>query len=314
MAQNFDSSITRLRPFFQPLLRRDPSGLSWLPALLRMGQANPAFARDIAHNCGPLLPWVPRLRNRPDRALRTFGIESVELEACFEYRLAPPREFLEFLITHPHLLNWPRDDDPAGPHQRRREELMGHHGFAPARAAAAEARAELARVGPAGSNGKWWAFEGFTHVDCLLETPTLIVLIEGKRTEKLSASTRWFPQRNQLLRSLEVARAVARQRGKEFAVILLAEEFMDAMSIEEIFGSLPHLTPRHRSELLDRYLGCVTWRQALAEIFFPNTVEEAALRLRQRSLWGEPPAAPLACQEAKENSSRRPPLSGDREW
>ncbi|MGA2232790.1 MAG: hypothetical protein ABSH22_17970 [Tepidisphaeraceae bacterium] len=303
MAQNFDSSITRLRPFFQPLLRRDPSGLSWLPALLRMGQANPAFAREIAHDCGPLLPWVTRQRTRPDRALRTFGIESVALEACFEYRLPPPREFLQFLITHPHLLSWPREDDLPGPNQRRREELLGHHGFAAARAAAAEALAELERVGAAGSNGKWWAFEGFTHADCLLETPALIVLIEGKRTEKLSASTRWFPQRNQLLRSLEVARAVARQREKEFAVILLAEDFMDGMSIEEIFGSLPHLTPRQRSEILDRYLGCVTWRQALAEIFFPNTVEDAAMRIRQSSLWEMPLAAPMVQHEFKGDST-----------
>src|ERR1700722_7293900 len=223
MADQYHSSITRVRPFFQPLLRRDPQGVSWLADLLRMTHANPDLAERLADNAGALLDWVSRPRMRADRALRLHGIPSVELQDCFEYRLPPPGEFLLWLIENPQAMVWPRDEEMAGAPERRREELFGHHGFAKQRAAQSEALAELERVGASGSNGKWWAFEGFTRVDCLLETDTLILLIEGKRTEPLAMATRWFPQRNQVVRNLEVARAVAAERDKDYAVILLAE-------------------------------------------------------------------------------------------
>jgi hypothetical protein len=68
-----------------------------------------------------------------------------------------------------------------------------------------EALKELTKVGAAGSKYKWWAFEGFTSVDCWLETETLLLLIEGKRTDTVSASTDWYPIRNQVVRILEGA-------------------------------------------------------------------------------------------------------------
>jgi len=276
MGRQFDSAITRLRPFFQPLLRRDPQGFSWLPKLLRLSWANPDLADELATDCGPLLNWCASRRARSDRSLRLHGIGSVELEGCFEHRLPPPQTFLRWLIDHPERMTWPDESEVGDLHRTERQELFGHHGPQRQAAAQAIARGELARCGSGGSNGKWWAFEGFTRVDCLLETEHFILLIEGKRTEPFSPSTAWFPGRNQVLRNLDVAREVAGQRNKNYAVMVMAEDHIDPVTIDGVDRSLPHLSQRDCSFLLDHYLGCITWSQALARLWFPHTVEEAA--------------------------------------
>lgn len=283
MGRHFDSAVTRVRPFFQPLLGRDPRGTTWLGRLLRLGEANPEYGRKLAERSGPLLDWVALRRKRPDRSLRALGIPSVELEQCFEHRLPPPAAFLRWLIQHPEAMVWPRDE-MSEPMQLRRAELFGHYGPERAGAAAVAALGELDRAGAEGSGGKWWAFEGFTRVDCFLETDQLILLVEGKRMEPISASTQWFPRRNQVLRNLEVARSLGRQRQKEYAVLVLAEEHVGGIGLDAMEASLPHLTPKERSQLMNHYLGCVTWRDALASVFFPQTVEDVAEQMRQETL------------------------------
>lgn len=284
MPLQFHSGITRLRPFFQPLLRRDPTGLSWLPALLRLSWANPDLGDKLATDCGSLLDWVSRRRFRPDRALRLHGIASVELEECFEYRLPPPAAFLRWLIENPGRMVWPDEAQMSEQSQLRRQEIFGHHGAQRQAQARADAIAELNRAGSVRSNGKWWAFEGFTRVDCLLETEKFILLIEGKRSEPFSPSTPWFPQRNQVLRNLDVAREAAKERNKNYAVLLMAEDHMDPISFDCLERSLPHLPERQCAQALKHYLGCITWSQALARVSFPHTVEEAAQLIRQGQL------------------------------
>jgi hypothetical protein len=99
--------------------------------------------------------------------------------------------------------------------------------------------------------------------------------------EKLSAATRWFPQRNQLLRNLEVARSVAHQKGKEYAVLLITEEYTDALTFKAVANSLPHLDDPACRDIMNHYLGCITWPQALAAVFFPHTVEQAVEQMRK---------------------------------
>jgi hypothetical protein len=286
MERRFDTSITRIRPFFQPLLKRDPQGMSWLPELILLGNAQPRWAKELVAELRPLLDWVSRPRARPDRALRQFGIPTVQLEQCFEKRLPPPREILRLLIEHPETMTWPKDEFAAGTARTKREELFGRFGAERAVAAREEALRELERIGAAGSSGKWWAFEGFTIADCLLETDSLLLLIEGKRTEPLSESTRWFPQRNQVLRSLEALAAYARPLKKEYSVILMAEEYVQAKTLETIAASLGHLEEEARFDLVGHYLGCVTWSEALARIYFPHTVEDAARRMKSDAAGG----------------------------
>jgi hypothetical protein len=136
------------------------------------------------------------------------------------------------------------------------------------------------------SQRKWWAFEGFTSVDCILETENYLLLIEGKRTERISNSTDWFPKRNQVVRNVEVARYLA--NGKNFGVMVCAETLVELA--EEVWAeSLPHLLDSDRAELKLHYLGCVTWSAIVNRlcdgIALPrdvNTAVEMILGVRQR--------------------------------
>jgi hypothetical protein len=131
----------------------------------------------------------------------------------------------------------------------------------------------LAQVGAAGSRGKWWAFEGFTSVDCCLETPQLLLFIEGKRKEALSKSTRWFPDRNQLWRNVEAAEQMA--EGRQYGVILAVES--EAAGREALAAaqqtlplSLPHRVD-DEAQLCRHFLGFVTWKQIRAEFDLPSS-------------------------------------------
>ncbi len=86
--------------------------------------------------------------------------------------------------------------------QARREALIGLKGDSARKAAQASALRALDRNGPKKSARQGWSFEGFTEVDCFLETDKLVLLIEGKRTENLAESTAWYSGRNQLHRNL----------------------------------------------------------------------------------------------------------------
>jgi hypothetical protein len=102
-------------------------------------------------------------------------------------------------------------------------------------------------------------------VDCYLETEALVLLIEGKRNEPLSSATEWFPQRDQVVRNVEVAREVARQTGKNYAVLLCAEQLIE-LGPSRFEESLPHLASGERDELRSHYAGCVTWGTIVANL------------------------------------------------
>ena len=84
----------------------------------------------------------------------------------------------------------------------------------------------------AGSMMKWWAFEGFTEVDCCLETDHLVLFIESKRNELLAESTDWFVGQNQLVCNLEVLDEVV---GDCACAMLVASEQPFADSPQSIY-------------------------------------------------------------------------------
>jgi hypothetical protein len=256
----FDSSITRVWPVFQPLLQRDPSGLSWLPSILALANHNPALARRLAGALTPLLPAC--LEKRPIRAktLQQFGKPTPIMEGCFERSLPPSAAFLRWLFRNPQRLHWPRQGNQKYSlvPQAKREALVGLHGSQAQAAAQADALAELARIGAGRSHGKWWGFEGISFADCCLETAQLVLLIEGKRTESLSTRISWYPERNQLMRNLEVTAEIA--AGRDFAVLVIAEEPLPPLAAQTVARSLPHLSQSEREGLLSHYLGCVLWK------------------------------------------------------
>ena len=93
-----NSSITRVRPVFRALFKRDES--SWLRQILGL-VAPDEIAGRMATSPGNLLRKVTETRPFTDRTGR-----HTELEKCFEYSARPPERFLLWLIEHPERLDW----------------------------------------------------------------------------------------------------------------------------------------------------------------------------------------------------------------
>jgi len=133
---------------------------------------------------------------------------------------------------------------------------------------------QFATHGAERSRHEWWAFEGFTNIDCCLVTDRTILFVEGKRTETVSPATRWFEKRSQLWRNVEAAHQFA--RGKQFAVILGVEQEGDGKAaLQEadarLHDSYPHLTDPERTTLSRHLLGLVTWPQVVRQFSLPAT-------------------------------------------
>jgi len=282
----FNSSITRCWPIFQQLLERDPTGRSWLGSILGLAPEVGRAANLLAVSGSRLRPSCSEERPHKNNVLKGYGLEQVTLPGCLERRIPPPEGILRWLIRNPGGMTWPKKGrkEYGEDTQHLREKLVGQHGPVAQRQAMAEAEGELGRLGPEGSLNKWWAFEGFTVADCSLETDEMLLLIEGKRTETLSPATSWYPQRNQLVRNLEVAQA---QAGSRFwAVLMMAEDDVPDLTSSSLEDSLPHLSVQERQDLNDHYLGAVTWRsvcEATGLDFqqLPNTTQDYVDSLAQ---------------------------------
>jgi hypothetical protein len=268
----FNSSVTRVWPVFDALLARDPTGRSWLPRLLELAPhrlPQPAEPTD-------LLPCLTRCeRAIPAAVAQSIGPEATArigpVRHVFEVDLPPSAAFLRWLIENPNALSWPAE--LGGSARTRQKRSLLRSGDLATRQ---EALGELATLGVEKSARRWWAFEGFTSVDCLLETETLVLLIEGKRCEGVSLATRWYPKRNQLVRNVEAARARAAGR-KQFAVLQCAQR-ETPISDSDWSTSLPHL-PGEVHMLKAHYLGCVLWPEIVDALCpglaLPRTVDDA---------------------------------------
>ena len=107
-----NSSITRVRPVFQQLLRRDPPDEAfWLPRLLRLASSGQPLATRLAGSPGLLLPELRKLKCHCDPVLKQrFGICGIMLEECFEKAVPPTACFLKWLIEHPDPKAGPREE------------------------------------------------------------------------------------------------------------------------------------------------------------------------------------------------------------
>jgi hypothetical protein len=183
---------------------------------------------------------------------------TLRLPRCLEYRTPAPERLLLWLIEHAGRECMPRKGLSAAQREAgRRGDLFGVGGHLQ-RAASEEAVEQLVVNGSGRSKQQWWAFEGETSVDCFLETPSMVLLVEGKRTESISSSTDWFDKRNQIARNLEVAQSLA--RGRRYAVLLAAEQ-ETAVGLSDIAAGLPHMNSSEQAFLAEHYLGCVTWKE-----------------------------------------------------
>jgi hypothetical protein len=249
----YNSSATRVAPFFQTLIERDRSGSTWLPSILKLFPNRRSFTPQLLLEPGGIIAYQ-------------FG----KRELC----LNPPLRFLKWLVEHPHELNWPRYKikDKHTLDMRERLMLRGSYEATPEvrseviESAKAEIEGAIAAtmIGRSAWLHAWWVLEGRTHVDCYIETANLRLFIEGKRTEKLSPNTSWYRKRNQLLRNLEAASV--QSSGQPFAQLLITEDPFVEFASETVDGSLPHLSTEERRELLSHYAGAVTWRNLCSAV------------------------------------------------
>lgn len=246
----FDSSKTRVVPVFDHLLQSDRSGRSWLPQLLRLGSR--ADCALIPRHSGELLPNHPPYWGSNERPLR------------------PPLGLLEWLV------------------QNISEEAVaqsGDHGKTlRMRCALASGDPEilneaLARLRAGECGRRWFVLEGESFPDAFIETETLVLVVEGKRTERTTtAKTKWMKKRSQLIRHMDAAWEIA--AGRAVLGLLVVEGGADdPMSVPEhwqlasarqieaelLVPSLPHRSAKERQAIAAGVLGAVTWQRVCQE-------------------------------------------------
>lgn len=242
----------RLERVIEALMARDPSGGSWLPALL---QAAPDHARlgELAAAPG----WL-------DIALAARGASG--RLACFDHPAVPSRALLRWFIDHPEALRWPEGVEQSEATRRLRRALIDDDPPG-ARARAQDRARELLAASP-GLRPDWWRFEEIGRLDCVLMTGRLVVTIAARGPGSLAPATPWYPARTRLVRDLESARQLAGSR--RWATLLLSDAPVPGGSGDAVAGSLPaaapHLDDAGRQELADAYLGNVTWQEAAAAL------------------------------------------------
>ncbi|MBM3275907.1 MAG: hypothetical protein FJZ00_12195, partial [Candidatus Sericytochromatia bacterium] len=178
----------------------------------------------------------------------------------------PSFSFLDWSIRNPDRLEWPkgRAGEFGAETAEWRRRLI--NGTPDERVQAMEEGLQaLNDRGVEGSSQQPWAFEGWTSVDCCLETDRLIVFIEGKREEGLSVSTAWFPDRNQLVRNLEVIGQLRPEKAG-FVLLLTEETAPDVPGREDVPASAPHLNSGQHDQLWARYLGQATWLELCDQV------------------------------------------------
>jgi hypothetical protein len=252
-----DPLSTRVRPFFEALFARDPSGGSWLPQLLRAAPHGAERLGELAGSPGWLVTPLA-VRGANGRL------------ACFDHPTHPPRELLRWFIDHPDRLRWTDIDGVSADAVRLRRALVLDE---PAGSRArAQDRARELLVTRSGLSREWWRFEEPALLDCVLITPRIVVTVTGKRDDGPCPSTPWYPQRTDLVRGLEAARQIASER--RWASVLISDQALAEGSDEALRRSLPqaapHLDDEQRGELREAYLGNLTWTGASAAVGLPT--------------------------------------------
>jgi hypothetical protein len=255
----YNSSETRVRPVINALLDDTP----WLSATCRAAASTrPDVDVRAPLRLGRLLP--DETPTNPEQ----------RLGKVFERVVPPPAAFLKWLLENPDRMQVDDTTNYGATSESAREWRRKLFSSDPALRSDAqrEGLARLAERGSAGSSHAWWAFEGFTNVDCCLITEHAVIFIEGKRMETVSASTRWFAQRSQLWRNVEAAAQFA--DAKDFTVILAVEhphEGTGALVEAErtLNDSYPHLSPERRTDLSRHLLGFVSWPDIVERFGLP---------------------------------------------
>jgi hypothetical protein len=222
---------------------RDPSGREWLPALLRAAPNGPAALGEVVDDPGGL-----------DIPLAVTGANG--RLACFDYPVSPPRELLTWFVDHPEELVWPDGAELSLVSERLRRALIEDQ--PPGARTKAQDRAYELMRNASPRTLDWWRFEDTTTLECVLTSHRLVLVID---TDPLAAATDWYPQRTRLVRDLEAASRLARDRA--FGTLVLgAQPLLEDELAQTVAAGTPHLSAAERDELIAAYLGSLTWAQA----------------------------------------------------
>ena len=243
----YDSSKTRVSPVFDCLKKSDPTACLWLPRLLALPSGGNSMS--ISPN------------------------SSSPLVACgwgnAERKLVPPVSLLSWLIRHPRKPTsgeLSKDSDKA----KKRQEWIDGSGNR------IQEGLLLLRSNP--TQEDWHIFEGETQPDVFMETVDIIVVIEGKRTErKPTTKTKWMDGRNQMLRHIDCAWEIRGKKkvfgffiveGKDNALDIPSEWIAfakETISETAVASSLPHRGPIEQKEIAAAFIGVTTWQTVCHE-------------------------------------------------
>jgi hypothetical protein len=242
-----DSSKTRVEPVFDLLFAKYRRGADWLPQLLRL----PVGGHGIRIN--PHWDFTIEDKGWGDR----------------EKRLDPPVSLLSWLVRQPRM---PHDgklsEDPVKAHKRR-ELIEGSD-------ARMREALSLLRNNPSGED--WHIFEGITQPDVFIQTPDLMIVIEGKRTEReTTKNTKWMSGRHQIWRHIDCAWEIKGKREVFGFLIVEGDALNDGvpahwmdeaeitMSQEAIASGLPHRGPEEQEGIRRSFIGVTTWQNICKE-------------------------------------------------
>ena len=234
---------------FDRLLHCDPTGTVWLDRLIRLGSR--ASEVDLPSSAGELKPGHPR----------TWGED--------ERPLSPPLGLLEWLVQNIEAENVKAGCTSEETFQKRL--ALAHRDPDVMQDALARLRAD--------ERGKaWFVLEAQSRPDAYLETDSLIVVVEGKRTEPSTTNkTKFMPKRSQLIRHMDAALEMADGR-RVLGLLLVEGESPNPMLVPErwttasdeqihtlLEPSLPHRTAEERDIIAGGVLGAATWQRICKE-------------------------------------------------
>lgn len=260
----FNSSVWRVVPVFDALVDRDPTGRAWLQPLLAL-PARPTPRRAPADAGTAPITSIAYGPERPSRVP--------------ERGLPAPLALLHWLVDEvartgaPHV---PRENEAWGTVTQRggrRTLVEGPHDEA------VELRRTAHRWLDAGRRRGWHVFEGPSYPDVLIETPEVVVVVEGKFTEREPTThTTWMVERHQMLRHLDAAVEYAEATAgpdewggdtsrRVYGCFIVEDDrapgWADAaertLDPRAVAASLPHRTEEERAAIADAFLGVTTW-------------------------------------------------------
>jgi len=248
----FDASRNRVAPFFNHLLRRDPTGRSWFPRLLTLPVGGSVLAK--APSLGPLVEhaWWPEARAlEPPPALLAWRVRNLKCpSSMMEDRSRSERRDL----VHEGA---GRGDGSLGPPEKEPPARDGH------------------------------VMEGPGYPDAYLATGEAVVVVEAERADSgPTASTRWTTIRRRILWHLDAALGPAGPRSVwGFFMVDAAADgsvpqvWLDACSSaldpEVSRRILPHRSPQECALIAAGLLGAVTWQSACEELGVPIELDAA---------------------------------------